>query len=83
MKSGSTGEAEVIRLRQSISNLLQRKVLEAVEFVLEEELTEASGIGRYERSDTQEPESTQTSSSVASSNWSRLISETRSTATGP
>ena len=38
-------------LRQSISNLLHRKVLEAVEFVLEEELTEALGTARYERSE--------------------------------
>jgi transposase-like protein len=51
MKQGSTAEAEVIRLRQSISELLHRKVLEAVEFVLEAELTEALGIGRYGRSE--------------------------------
>ncbi len=51
MRKGSTGEADVIRLRQSIWSLLQRKVLEAVEFVLEEELTEALGSGRYERSE--------------------------------
>ncbi|MFQ5891153.1 MAG: IS256 family transposase [Gemmatimonadota bacterium] len=48
---GSTGEADVIRLRQNISELLHRKVLEAIETVLEEELTEALGSGRYERSD--------------------------------
>ena len=50
MRKGSTQEADVIRLRQSIWDLLHRRVLEAVEFVLEEELTEALGIGRYERS---------------------------------
>ena len=51
MREGSTQAAEVIRLRQSISSLLHRKVLEAVEFVLEEELSEALGIGRDERSE--------------------------------
>ena len=51
MRKDTTGEADVIRLRQDISNLLRRRVLEAVESVLEEELTEALGIGRYERSE--------------------------------
>lgn len=51
MRKGSTGEADVIRLRESISSLLRRKVLEAVELVLEEELSEALGTGRYERSE--------------------------------
>jgi transposase-like protein len=51
MKEGITGEAEVVRLRQDISSLLRRRVLEAVELTLEEELTEALGIGRYERSE--------------------------------
>jgi hypothetical protein len=41
MKDGTTGEADVIRLRQDISSLLRRRVLEAVEQTLEEELTEA------------------------------------------
>ena len=50
MKQGSTA-GEVIRLRQNISELLHRKVLEAIETVLEEELTEALGSRRYERSD--------------------------------
>ncbi len=51
MTKSSTQEADVIRLRQSIWNRLHRKVLEAVEFVLEEELTEALGSARYERSE--------------------------------
>lgn len=51
MRQGSTGEADVIRLRQNIAKLLHRRVLEAVEAVLEEELSEALGSGRYERSE--------------------------------
>ena len=51
MRKGNTGQADVIRLRQDISTLLRRRVLEAVEAVLEEELAEALGTGRYERSE--------------------------------
>lgn len=51
MSKGTTQEAEVIRLRQNIGELLRRRVLEAVESVLEEELTEVLGSGRYERSE--------------------------------
>ncbi len=51
MSKGTTGEAEVIRLRQNIGELLRRRVLEAVQTVLEEELREALGSGRYERSE--------------------------------
>ena len=51
MTEGTTGQADVIRLRQDISTLLRRRVLEAVEAVLEEELAEALGTGRYERSE--------------------------------
>jgi len=51
MTKGTTGQAEVIRLRQDISCLLRRRVLEAVESVLEEELAQALGTGRYERSE--------------------------------
>jgi len=50
MSKDITGEAEVIRLRQNIGELLRRRVLEAVQTVLEEELREALGSGRYERS---------------------------------
>jgi transposase-like protein len=49
MSEGTTGEAEVIRLRQSIETQMRRRILEAIEVVLEEELTEALGTGRYER----------------------------------
>ncbi len=48
MQEGTT-EAEVIRLRQSIETQMRRRILEAIEVVLEEELTEALGTGRYER----------------------------------
>jgi putative transposase len=51
MSKGTTGEADVIRLRQNIQDLLRRRVLEAVETVLEEELTEALGTDRYQRSE--------------------------------
>ena len=51
MSKGTTGEADVIRLRQNIQDLLRRRVLEAVETVLEEELSNALGASRYERSD--------------------------------
>jgi transposase-like protein len=51
MSEGITGEAEVIRLRQSIEAQMRRRILEAIEVVLEEELTEALGTGRYERGD--------------------------------
>ncbi len=49
MSKGTTGEAEVVRLRQSMETQMRRRILEAIEFVLEEELTEALGTGRYER----------------------------------
>jgi transposase-like protein len=51
MSKGTTVEAEVIRLRQSIETQMRRHILEAIEGVLEEELTEALGTGRYERGD--------------------------------
>lgn len=51
MSKGTTGEADVIRLRQNIQDLLRRRVLEAVQTVLEEELSNALGTSRYERSD--------------------------------
>jgi transposase-like protein len=41
----------VIRLRENISTLLRRRVLEAVQEVLDEELAQALGTGRYERSE--------------------------------
>ncbi len=51
MSEGTTSEAEVIRLRQNIETQMRRRILEAIEVVLEEELTEALGRGRYERGD--------------------------------
>lgn len=48
MTQASPELAEVVRLRQDISTLLHRKVLEAV---LDEELTAVLGSVRYERSD--------------------------------
>ncbi len=51
MSKATTGEAEVLRLRQSIEAQMRRRILEAIELVLEEELTEALGTGRYERGD--------------------------------
>ncbi len=51
MSEGTTGGAEVIRLRQSIETQMRRRILEAIEVVLEEELTVALGTGRYERGD--------------------------------
>ncbi len=51
MSKGTMGEADVIRLRQNIQDLLRRRVLEAVQTVLEEELSEVLGTSRYERSD--------------------------------
>ena len=49
MSKGTTSEAEVVRLRQNIETQMRRRILEAIELVLEEELTEALGLGRYER----------------------------------
>jgi len=51
MNKGTTIEAEVIRLRRDVSSLFRRRILEAVELVLEEELSAALGTDRYERSE--------------------------------
>jgi transposase-like protein len=51
MSKDTTGGADVIRLRRNVQDLLRRRVLEAVPTVLEEELSEALGTGRYERSE--------------------------------
>jgi len=50
MLKDTAAQADVIHLRQNIQDLLRRRVLEAVQTVLEEELSEALGTGRYERS---------------------------------
>ena len=44
-----TSEVEVVRFRESIRDRLRARVREALEVVIEEELTEALGSGRYER----------------------------------
>ena len=51
MEKPTTREADVIRLRQDLGLLLRQRLLEAVELVLEEELTEALGTDRYERAE--------------------------------
>jgi putative transposase len=51
MSKTTTEEAEVLRLRQSIETQMRRRILEAIELVLEEELTQALGTDRYERGD--------------------------------
>ncbi len=54
MWKDSLVQADVIRLRQNIQDLLRRRVLETVQIVLEEELSEALGTGRYERSEARQ-----------------------------
>jgi transposase-like protein len=49
MSEATTGEADVLRLRQGIEAQLRCRILEAIEVVLEEELTEALGTPRYAR----------------------------------
>ena len=51
MSESTTIEAEVIQLRESIGHLVRRRVVEAIETVLEEELDAALGTSRYERSE--------------------------------
>jgi transposase-like protein len=50
MSKGTTIGADVIQLRRDVRAQLQRRVLEAIELVLDEELTAAVGSSRYERS---------------------------------
>ena len=50
MEKSTKYEAEAARFRQDIRSLLQTRVREAIEITLEEELAEALGCGRYERS---------------------------------
>jgi transposase-like protein len=50
MEKGTTSEAEVVELRRDIRSLLHQRLLEAVEIVLEEELSQVLGTERYERS---------------------------------
>ena len=50
MEESTKQETEVARFRQDIRSLLRTRVREAIEITLEEELAEALGCGRYERS---------------------------------
>ena len=50
MDKSTKQEAEAARFRQDIRSLLRTRVREAIEITLEEELAEALGCGRYERS---------------------------------
>lgn len=50
MKKSTKQQAEAARFRQDIQALLRTRVREAIEITLEEELAEALGCGRYERS---------------------------------
>lgn len=47
-----TPDSGLVAFRQDVHKLLRRRVLEAMEIVLEEELSEALGSTRYERSET-------------------------------
>ena len=50
MQKSTKQEAEAARFRQDIRSLLRARVRAAIEITLEEELAEALGCGRYERS---------------------------------
>ena len=45
-------DSGLVTFRQDVHKLLRRRVLEAMEIVLEEELSEALGSSRYERSES-------------------------------
>ena len=45
MSKATTGEADVLRLRQSIQTQMRRRILEAIELVLEEEPDRGPGHG--------------------------------------
>lgn len=49
MKESTTTEAEVLRFRQDVREALRRRVREAIEATMEEELVAALGTERYER----------------------------------
>jgi len=48
----TTPDSGLVAFRQDVHKLLRRRVLEAMEIVLEEELSEALGATRYERSES-------------------------------
>ncbi|MFQ5931993.1 MAG: IS256 family transposase [Nitrospiraceae bacterium] len=51
MDKPSISKGELVEFRQDIENRLRRRVLETIEDVIEEELEEALGCGRYQRVD--------------------------------
>jgi transposase-like protein len=51
VKEVTTTEAQVARFRQDIQEKIRVRIREAIEVVVQEELTEALGTGSYERSD--------------------------------
>ncbi len=52
MPEVTTPDSGLVAFRQDVHKLLRRRVLEAMEIVLEEELSEALGSTRYERSES-------------------------------
>lgn len=52
MPETTTPDSGLVAFRQDVHKLLRRRVLEAMEIVLEEELSEALGSSRYERSES-------------------------------
>ena len=52
MAKPTTVATEVARFRQSIDEMLRSRVRDAIEIVLDEELTEALGSGRHDRTST-------------------------------
>jgi hypothetical protein len=50
-EKATTGAADVIRFRHDIQDLLQRRIIEAVDVVLREELAMALGSSRHERAE--------------------------------
>ncbi len=51
MPKPTTTSEEAARFRQSIDDVLRGRLREAIEVVLEEELTEALGCSRYDRTE--------------------------------
>lgn len=49
MKKGTTSSGTLVEFRRKIETLLRERVLEAIEIVLEEEVTQALGVSRHER----------------------------------
>lgn len=62
-------------LRQNIQDLLRRRVLEEVQTVLEEELSEALGTSRYERSDERRGDGKGHETRRITMGWAPRISE--------